>query len=126
MKIRYRRFYLGYHLIVLFILLLSSNFAQENNQLFQVLSETVTDFDGNVYKTVKIGEQVWMLENLKVTHYRNGTPIRNILDDDNKWSSATDGAYCMAENDSVEYKKIFGILYNYYAVVNKNKLSPEG
>ena len=125
MKIEYRRLSLGYHLIVLFILLLQSNFAQENNELFQVLSETVTDYDGNVYKTVIIGEQIWMLENLKVTHYRNGTPIRNIYDN-NKWSNAIDGAYCMVGNDSVEYKKIFGVLYNYYAVVNENKLSPKG
>ena len=125
MKIKYRRLSLGYHLIVLFILLLQSNFAQENNELFQVLSETVTDYDGNVYKTVIIGEQIWMLENLKVTHYRNGTPIRNIYEN-NKWSNAIDGAYCMVGNDSVEYKKIFGVLYNYYAAVNENKLSPKG
>tara|TARA_Y100000294_G_scaffold94901_1_gene88320 strand:- start:876 stop:1082 length:207 start_codon:yes stop_codon:yes gene_type:complete len=37
----------------------------------------VTDIDDNIYKTVKIGDQIWMVENLMVTHYRNGDPILN-------------------------------------------------
>lgn len=114
-----------YQLPIFCFLLLSPAFAQENNKLFSVLKETVTDYDGNVYKTVKIGRQIWMLENLKATHYRNGTSIRNIQDD-GEWPVAADGAYCTSEDDSAGYKNKFGLLYNYYAVENKNRLSPEG
>lgn len=91
----------------------------------QMSNDVVTDYDGNVYHTVKIGTQVWLIENLKVTHYRDGTPIPNVYDDD-KWPLATDGAYCLFNNDSNAYKDTFGILYNYYAVNNSRKLCPEG
>jgi uncharacterized protein (TIGR02145 family) len=92
---------------------------------FRAIDSTVIDFDGNVYRTVKIGTQIWMAENLKVTHYRNGTPIPNIFDNE-RWAKSTPGAYCFVDNDSVEYKKIYGVLYNFYAVNNKNNLCPEG
>jgi uncharacterized protein (TIGR02145 family) len=91
----------------------------------QTLDDVVTDHDGYVYHTVKIGTQVWMIENLKVTHYRDGTPIPNVFDDD-KWPLATDGAYCLVNNDSVGYKNTYGVLYNFYAVNNSRKLCPEG
>lgn len=87
--------------------------------------ETVTDFDNNVYKAIKIGSQIWMAENLKVTHYRDGTPIPNIYNND-KWPAAKSGAYCMVKNDSIGYKNTYGVLYNFFAVNNKHKLSPEG
>lgn len=121
--------YLFVILIVALYLLTSGLMnAQDNkkqNILYEILNETVTDFDGNKYKTVKIGTQIWMLENLKVTHYRNGTPIPNVYDND-KWRFAKDGAYCLVNNDTGYYKKTYGALYNFYAVVNVNKLSPQG
>jgi len=86
---------------------------------------TMTDIDGNVYKTVKIGNQEWMAENLRVTRYNDGTPILYALDS-TSWASDTTGAYCyyenMANTDSI---KKFGAFYNWYAV-NTKKLAPSG
>ena len=89
------------------------------------MNETlVKDIDGNSYKTVKIGEQIWMAENLKVTHYRNGDPIPN-LTDENDWENTEQGAYCNYDNneDNVE---TYGRLYNWYAVDDKRGLAPRG
>ena len=58
---------------------------------------TVTDIDGNIYPTIKIGTQVMMAENLKVTHYNDGTPIP-IITDDGTWAADTTGAMCWYNN----------------------------
>lgn len=113
---------------VLFVFITS--FGEENtinneSTYLQEKIETVTDIDGNVYRTVTIGKQVWMAENLKVTHYRDGTLIPNVYDND-RWPHAKNGAYCMVDNDSTEYKDTYGLLYNFYAVNNSRGLSPEG
>ena len=84
----------------------------------------VTDIDGNVYKTVIIGNQEWMAENLKVTRYRNGDTIPNVKD--TAWVSLITGAYCWYNYDSVSNKKIYGALYNWYAVNEIRGLAPDG
>lgn len=85
---------------------------------------TVTDYDGNVYQTVKIGDQIWMAENLKTMHYMNGEAINNITDA-TLWKNATEGAWC--DNPEVtDYAKTFGHLYNWYAVNDSRKLLLEG
>lgn len=86
--------------------------------------DSLTDVDGNVYQTVKIGDQVWMVENLKVTHYRNGEAIPNVTDD-REWSHLTSGAYCAYSNDSTNIET-YGLLYNWYAVSSTNIITPEG
>ena len=85
---------------------------------------TVSDIEGNTYKTVQIGTQVWMAENLKVTKYRDGSSIQNIKDK-YTWINDTIGAYCLWENSNL-YGSTFGHLYNYYAVANKSNLCPTG
>ncbi len=85
---------------------------------------TVTDYDGNIYQTVKIGDQWWMAENLKVTHYRNGDPIPNI-NDDATWANLTTGAYCSYNNDSAN-AETYGFLYNWFAEDDSRGLAPEG
>ncbi|MEZ5360593.1 MAG: fibrobacter succinogenes major paralogous domain-containing protein [Candidatus Zixiibacteriota bacterium] len=86
-------------------------------------SSTVTDIDGNSYRTVTIGNQVWMAENLKVTHYRNGDLIPNVMIED--WSSLTTGARCSYNNDYGN-SAVMGLLYNNYAVTDSRNIAPEG
>ncbi len=88
---------------------------------FKSQSQTVTDYDGNVYTTVTIGTQVWMKENLKVTHYKNGTAIPNVSVV-NDWVNLTTGGYCDYNNAATAYGK----LYNWFAVSNTAKLCPTG
>ena len=56
--------------------------------------DTVTDIDGNVYQTVPIGDQLWMAENLKVTHYNNGDEIPTGYSN-SEWSNLSTGAYAV-------------------------------
>jgi len=86
----------------------------------------LVDIDGNVYRTVVIGTQHWMAENLKVTKYRNGDNITNI-DNNSNWSSDTSGAYGVYDND-LAYLDSYGRLYNWYAVDNSSDryICPEG
>jgi uncharacterized protein (TIGR02145 family) len=87
-------------------------------------AQTVKDIDGNVYKTVTIGKQVWMKENLKATKYNDGKAIP-LVSDDNAWGALTSPAYCWFNNNSAANKNAYGALYNWYTV-NTNKLCPGG
>lgn len=98
--------------------------AVDSITFYNVPLITVTDRDGNVYKTVKIGNQVWMAENLKVTRYRNGESITN-LKEDNEWTSATFGAWCDYSNMAENGNK-YGHLYNWYAVRDGRNIAPVG
>ncbi|RIW17150.1 hypothetical protein D0X99_05195 [Algoriphagus lacus] len=87
----------------------------------------VTDHEGRTYKTVKIGNQTWMAENLNVTKFRNGEDIP-VAESEDDWFLATIGeipAYVDVEFDS-ENGKFFGKLYNYYAVSDPRGIAPEG
>ncbi len=87
-------------------------------------SNTVTDYDGNVYNTITIGTQVWMVENLKVSHYRNGEPIPNVSDPDD-WGNLITGAFCNYDN-SFSNGTTYGKLYNWYAVNDGRNIAPIG
>ncbi len=87
-------------------------------------NETISDVDGNVYHTVTIGTQVWMVENLKVTKYRNGDAIPNITDN-TQWGNLTTGAYCSYDNSAAN-TNIYGCLYNWYAVNDSRNIAPMG
>lgn len=83
----------------------------------------ITDFEGNGYKTVTIGTQTWMAENLKTTTYKDGSAISNVTGT-SAWSLLTTGAYCWNNND-ITNKTTNGALYNWYAW-NSEKLCPLG
>jgi len=85
----------------------------------------VTDIDGNVYKTVKIGDQIWMAENLKTHKLNDGTPIAYVTSDVT-WGdiNITSPMICYHNND-VSNKDKSGALYNWHAV-NSGKLAPKG
>lgn len=86
---------------------------------------SVTDIDGNEYKTVTIGNQTWMAENLKVTHFRNGDPIENITDID-EWSlNYSKPCYAWLNND-ISNKDVYGAYYNWSAASDQRNIAPEG
>jgi uncharacterized protein (TIGR02145 family) len=86
-------------------------------------SGTVTDIDGNTYNTINIGTQEWMAENLKVSHYSDGTEI-TLIEDNSEWSLLADddasAAYCYLDNES---SSEYGALYTYGAAI---RACPEG
>lgn len=86
---------------------------------------TVTDYDGNVYHTVAIGTQVWMVENMKVTHYRNGDPITPGKGNKNLKFPLTSGHYWNYNNDT-SMGRIYGHLYDFYAVADARLIAPPG
>lgn len=85
---------------------------------------TVTDIDGNIYETVELGGQIWMAENLKVKHYRDGTTIP-YLDANDDWANTLTGAYAIY-GDYPDLVDLNGALYNWYAVADSHNLAPNG
>lgn len=112
---------LGIQLIA-FVLLMAT--ACTSTVTPPVMGDNVTDVDGNVYQTVIIGTQTWMIENLKTTHYNDSTAIP-LVKDSAVWVNLNSPAYCWYNNDSVSYKEVYGALYNWYTV-NTGKLAPKG
>ena len=104
--------------LLIFLIFVSCGESQQMSS-----KDLVKDINGNVYKTVKIGKQMWMAENLRVTHYRNGDPIPCLADDD-EWDN-NDGAYCYYNNDTTNIRK-YGMLYNWFAVDDSRNLAPKG
>ena len=86
-------------------------------------SQPVTDIDGNVYRTVKLGNQVWMAENLRTTRYADGTPIPL------RTESSSTTAYRYYPDDNSANVSDYGYLYNWAAVMNgsaSSEANPSG
>jgi uncharacterized protein (TIGR02145 family) len=86
--------------------------------------KTPTDGDGNTYKTVVIGSQTWLSENLKTTKFNDGTAIP-LVTANGAWYNLKTPGYCWYDNKEAEHKEQFGAIYNWYAV-NSGKLCPKG
>lgn len=99
-------------------------FSCDKNPSKGIPANTMMDIDGNIYDIVQIGEQWWMAENLRVTHYRNGDPIPSIIQDSD-WTSQTEGGYCVYQNDD-GLKEIYGLLYNWAVLDDARCVVPEG
>jgi uncharacterized protein (TIGR02145 family) len=84
----------------------------------------VKDIEGKIYNTVKIGNQLWMAENLKTSKYNDGTDIPLIANESN-WSNLTTPGFCWYNNDAISNKETYGGLYNGYSV-STGKLCPAG
>ena len=88
---------------------------------------SMTDQEGNVYKTIVIGNQEWMAENLNTSIYRNGDPIVTNLTDVEWFDSYITqiAAWTFYNNDSL-YECPYRKLYNWYAVADQRNLCPVG
>lgn len=91
------------------------------------VSEVIKDIDGNTYKTITIGEQTWLAENLKVSHFNNGDPILHVTGNYEWFEAGRDGIPAWRYyNDDPSTAEKYGKLYNGFAVSDPRGLAPEG
>jgi uncharacterized protein (TIGR02145 family) len=111
----------SFTLLVLLSILFGSCKKKDNNPS-NPAPEIVTDIELNIYHTVKIGTQIWMVENLRTRTYNDGDTVPMLLE-----YSVTDTTprYIWYNNNDFIYRFAYGALYNWYAV-NTGKLAPKG
>lgn len=85
---------------------------------------TVSDIDGNNYKTIQIGTQEWMAENLKTTRFNDGSIIQ-LEEDNHSWDLLQAPGYCWFENNEEVFRNMYGAYYNWFTV-NSGHLCPTG
>lgn len=100
----------------------SATGAQFNESLFY---SSLSDIDGNVYKTILIGGREWMAEDLRVTKYQNGQSINHITTDTLQWMQTKSGAWSYYNNDTSRNIP-YGKLYNWYTTADSRKVCPTG
>ena len=102
-----------------------------NQELFTtLLNPTLSDNSGNIYKTIQLGSQVWMGENLKTIRYRNGDAIDSTYQNtgyfnNDNWSFRLTGAWSYYGND-LSKNNLYGKLYNWYAIIDNRGICPAG
>ncbi len=106
--------------------------SDEDNKPNNEIPDIVRDIDDNEYPVVVIGDQIWMGENLRTTHYNNGTEIPNNLSD-SEWEETVKGSFAVYPHEDIdginteeEMTNAYGKLYNWYAVKDERGLCPDG
>jgi uncharacterized protein (TIGR02145 family) len=101
--------------------------TKEKNKKKSSNSTTSNNTQAKNFNSVKIGTQTWMVENLNVVTFRNGDPIPEAKSDEEWQNAANEGkpAWCYYDND-IKNLKIYGRMYNYYAITDKRGICPEG
>ena len=90
------------------------------------ISDKIYDIDGNPYNIIKLGEQFWMTENLKTTHYQNGDPIGTTTPATLNISAETSPKYLWAYGGNETNVGTYGRLYTWYTITDSRKVCPEG
>lgn len=110
-------------LIFFYFILVAINYSCKKEDETITVIGTIEDIEGNIYKTVKIGGQWWMAENLRVTKFNNGTNISNLTENIDWWNLKS-SSYCWYHNDAC-FKNPYGAIYNGYAAIN-DAICPTG
>jgi uncharacterized protein (TIGR02145 family) len=122
-------------ILISFFFIILFNACKKETTAVPTEKGTLTDIDGNIYKTVKIGKQWWMAENLKVKRYRNGDTLDNLMNNRGKIDTAKldtlkiGALYINDSQDSTSPNfngKLFGYLYNWYSIGDLRNLAPAG
>lgn len=118
------------HFIIIVVLLAACKKEQQapvfSHQVINQQNQpySVTDIDGNIYTAVKIGTQIWTVQNLRTRHYRNGDSIPRVKTNA-EWNSLNTGAFCNFDNNPANVVT-YGRLYNWYAVTDPRCIAPKG
>ncbi|MDG5800773.1 fibrobacter succinogenes major paralogous domain-containing protein [Marinilabiliaceae bacterium ANBcel2] len=110
---------LGIVILLTVLPVLSNNILAHNPN-----EKSVSDIDGNVYSIVKIGDQMWMGEDLRTTHFNDGSPILHVVSA-SKWEDLNKPAYSWYKNDEEFKNSNYGALYNWYTAAD-DRLCPVG
>lgn len=110
------------------IIMISNSLIAQDSLQFNKTSEydKITDKEGNIYRTVVIGNKIWMAENLKVTKYRNGEPIAITPNYNTDISNEKEPKYVWAYNGRDSLVNNYGRLYTWYVVQDGRGICPDG
>jgi len=107
----------------LFLIIASFYGCKDDTTVSEIEQGQVTDAEGNVYRTVKIGDQWWMAENLRTRTFNTGDPVPFILSTDSAgWVNGTQANCCLYQDNP----DAPGLLYNQAAVADPRGIAPTG